>query len=99
MLGTADPRCALNRTKKGIEGQRKAADLSRQRAVVADAGVRDRILLLRNEGLSYRAIADRLNTQGVATRAGCYWSSRQVQRVVDRAKNQALSVAHSAIEM
>lgn len=85
VLGTADPRCALNRTEKGQEGQRKAADLSRQRAAVADAAVVDRVKLLRNEGMSYRAIATRLNDQGLATRTGCHWSSRQVQRVLDRA--------------
>lgn len=88
-LGTHDPRCALNRTDRGREGQRKSADLSRQRAAVADAQVITRLRELRNGGLTLRAIADRLNQDGVATRTGCLWSARQVQRVLDRSRDAA----------
>ncbi len=84
VLGTADPRCILNRTEKGQEGQRKSADLSRQRAAAADVSIISRLRELRAGGLSFRAIADRLNADRLATRTGCHWSARQVQRVLDR---------------
>ncbi|MBS0206766.1 MAG: recombinase family protein [Planctomycetes bacterium] len=84
VLGTQDPRCCLNRTGKGKEGQRKAADLSHQRATAADALVITRIRELRNQGLAFRAIATALNDGGSMTRNGCNWSARQVQRVLDR---------------
>lgn len=35
----------------------------------------NQILLLRAEGLSYQAIADRLNSDGVRTKNGCRWAS------------------------
>lgn len=84
LLGTQDPRCVLNRTEKGKNGQRKSADLSRQRALSADALVITRIRELRNQGLPFRSIATSLNDAGIATRNGCNWSARQVQRVLDR---------------
>lgn len=84
VLGTRDPRCTLNRTEKGKKGQRKAADMSRQRATVADSLVIIRIRELRNQGLAFRSIATSLNDAGVVTRNGCNWSARQVQRVLDR---------------
>lgn len=87
VLGTQDPRCTLNRTEKGKKGQRKAADLSRQRAVSADALVLTRIRELRDQGLAFRAIATCLNDSGLVTRSGCNWSARQVQRVLDRAEH------------
>ena len=38
---------------------------------------------LRNEGLSFGAIADRLNEKGHTTRTGSTWSAMQVKRVLD----------------
>lgn len=90
VLGTQDPRCTLNRTERGKAGQRKAADLSRQRAAAADAVVIKHIQVLRSQELSYRAIASKLNEAGLVTREGCHWSARQVQRVHDRAKSAGL---------
>lgn len=86
VLGTHDPRCALNRTPRGKAGQRKSAELSRQRAASADALVLSRIQELRSGGESFRAIAAALNDAGQTTRTGCHWSARQVQRVLDRAE-------------
>ncbi len=40
---------------------------------------------LRAEGLSLRAIADRLNADGHTTRRGAAWNPMQVARVLDRA--------------
>jgi DNA invertase Pin-like site-specific DNA recombinase len=85
ILGTHDPRCVLNRTEAGKLGQRKAAQLSRQRAAIADASVVGPIRELREEGRSLRAVAAELNRRGFVTRTGRDWSARQVQRVLDRA--------------
>jgi DNA invertase Pin-like site-specific DNA recombinase len=51
-----------------------------------EAKVVDAILEYRKIGLSYVAIADRLNTDGVKSRAGKAWHPTQVQRVLMRAK-------------
>lgn len=43
--------------------------------------VLDHICVLRESGMSYRMIAERLNSKGVKTRMGKQWSGTQVQRV------------------
>jgi 2-(1,2-epoxy-1,2-dihydrophenyl)acetyl-CoA isomerase len=48
------------------------------------ASVKPTIAALRAEGLSLRAIADRLNAQGLATSRGAAWTAMQVQRVLRR---------------
>lgn len=47
-----------------------------------------RILLLDDEGLSAREIAQRLNSNGVHTRDGKYFTHVQVGRVLQRAENE-----------
>jgi DNA invertase Pin-like site-specific DNA recombinase len=42
---------------------------------------------LRDEGLSLRAIADRLNAENIPTHRGAAWTSVQVHRVLGRAAN------------
>ena len=64
LLGTRDPRCALNRTPKGKEGQRKAADLSRQ-----GAGA-DTVRLLVELGVDVNGQAGRESPLHCAARGG-----------------------------
>jgi DNA-binding LacI/PurR family transcriptional regulator len=43
------------------------------------------ILEWRAQGMTLRAIADRLNSEGITTRRGFVWRTTQVKRVLDRA--------------
>ena len=45
--------------------------------------VLDHLCTLRDGGMSYRKIADRLNSKGVRTRSGKLWSGMQVKRVYE----------------
>jgi DNA invertase Pin-like site-specific DNA recombinase len=62
----------------------KGADENRNQAVTAYALISPLVKSLRNEGLSFGAIADRLNEKGYTTRTGSTWSAMQVKRVLDR---------------
>ncbi len=84
-LGTHDPRCRVNQSGKAAEGGLKGAIVIRQRALAADAAVAGRIRDLRADGLTLRAVAERLNQLGHSTRTGGTWSGRQVLRVLQRA--------------
>jgi hypothetical protein len=48
------------------------------------AGVADRLRALKAEGLTVRAIADRLNAEGVLSPAGGAWQSGNVHRALSR---------------
>jgi DNA invertase Pin-like site-specific DNA recombinase len=48
-----------------------------------DGIVLDHLCTLRDGGMSYRRIADRLNQRGVRTRSGKTWSAMQVKRVYE----------------
>ena len=66
----------------GVQAAGPAA--RRQQAKAAYEGiVLDHLCTLRDGGMSYRKIADRLNSKGVRTRSGKLWSSTQVKRVYD----------------
>lgn len=69
------------RAKGSILGATAARALARD----AYADVTPLVLELRGRGLSQRAIADRLNLDGHATRRGKPWNQVQVKRVLDRA--------------
>lgn len=57
----------------------------REQAKAAYQGiVLDHLCTLRDGGMSYRKIADRLNTNGVRTRSGKLWSAMQVKRVFEK---------------
>ena len=64
-------------------GAQEAGPVARQRqAKAAYTGlVLDHICALRDGGMSYRRIAQRLNSKGVRTRTGRAWSATQVHRV------------------
>jgi DNA invertase Pin-like site-specific DNA recombinase len=65
------------RTRRGLEAAR-----SRGRAAVADQPeLRERIVRMREQGLTLQAIADALNEEGVPTlRGGAKWRPSSVQR-------------------
>jgi DNA invertase Pin-like site-specific DNA recombinase len=56
--------------------------LGRPTAPVPEAG--DRIVELRSEGLSLSAIAEMLNSEGVASSTGRAWTKSSVQYVLRR---------------
>ena len=62
----------------GVEARRKAAEAHYQGIVL------DHICALRDAGLSYRGIAERLNRMGQRTRTGKVWNPVQVRRVYER---------------
>jgi DNA invertase Pin-like site-specific DNA recombinase len=62
----------------------KGADENRNQAVTAYALISPLVKSLRSEGLSFGAIAERLNEKGYTTRTGSTWSAMQVKRVLDR---------------
>lgn len=64
--------------RKGVQARQEAA------AAYYSGIVLDHICALRDSGLSYRAIAERLNGAGQRTRTGKLWSPIQVKRVYDR---------------
>ena len=62
--------------------QEQGPKARREKARAAYEGiVLDHICVLRNAGMSYRKIAERLNSKGVRTRTGKAWSGVQVRRV------------------
>ena len=64
--------------------QQQGPEARRRQAKAAYEGqglVLDHVCTLRDAGLSYRAIADRLNSKGVRTRNGKLWTGVQVRRV------------------
>lgn len=64
------------------EGRRRSSEKQRQAAQSAYRQVAPYISMLREEGMSLRAIAARLNGEGHRTRRGRDWSVSQVQNVL-----------------
>ena len=62
----------------------KGAGENRNQAVTAYALISPLVKSLRSEGLSFAAIAERLNEKGYTTRTGSTRSAMQVKRVLDR---------------
>ena len=76
-----------NLTDEGrVKGAEVAAQSHRERAEAAYADLMPTVRGLRSEGLSLRAIADRLNEDGHCTRTGSVWNQVQVKRLLDRAE-------------
>src|SRR5512135_441974 len=82
-LGVAGHR---NLTAEGrAKGSRRAGDRAKADADAAYADLTAQVRGLRDEGLTLRAIAGRLNSEGHATRRGRPWNPVQVNRVLARA--------------
>ncbi len=84
-LGAARPESRNLDDASRARGVRAAAVSHKARADLAYADLVPVVAELRGEGLSFRAIADRLNGDGHVTRMGKPWDGVQVGRVLDRA--------------
>jgi DNA invertase Pin-like site-specific DNA recombinase len=84
-LGAELPQCRNLTADARAKGIRKAAESSRQKATEAYCDLLPTVKAMREEGLSLRAIAERLNTDGHTTRRGKPWNPVQVARVLCRA--------------
>ena len=86
LLGGARPECRDNLTDAGRMAGVRASVESRARAAVdAYADLLPMMKELRADGLSLRAIAERLTADGFTTRRGLPWNCMQVKLVLDRA--------------
>lgn len=79
-LGTAGARNLKNRTVGSRRGNEKKTELAEARARELSSFV----MPLRAQGLSLRAIADRLNEADIPTPRGLAWKAPQVQRLLKR---------------
>jgi DNA invertase Pin-like site-specific DNA recombinase len=66
-------------------GQRRSGEKARRDADAAYSDLTVGVKALRAEGLTLRAIAEQLNSDGQTTRRGKQWNASQVSRVLDRA--------------
>jgi hypothetical protein len=69
----------------GVKGREKAREVRKANAAAAYADLAPMVAELRAEGLSLRAIANRLNQDGHTTRRGRPWNTTQVAGVLARA--------------
>ena len=84
-LGSHNPAVPALSECARAKGQKLGADANRRKAVEAYADLADYIAELREQGLSLRAIAQRLNDDGHKTRTDSSWSATQVVYVLRRA--------------
>jgi DNA invertase Pin-like site-specific DNA recombinase len=86
LLGSHRP--GAHRLKGGAnpKAAKRAGEVAAANADAAYTGLADEIQAWRSEGLSFRAIAGRLNGQGHRTRRDKPWNQTQVKRVLDRIK-------------
>jgi DNA invertase Pin-like site-specific DNA recombinase len=84
-LGASRPESRNLDEASRARGVRAAAASHKARADLAYADLVPVVAELRGEGLSHRAIADRLNDEGHVTRTGKPWNGVQVGRVLERA--------------
>ena len=83
LLGGSRPECR-NLTAAGRRrGAKRAVEVNRANAVAAYVDLAPIVRELRDQGLSLRGIAARLNVEGHTTRRGKPWNQVQVMRVLD----------------
>jgi len=85
VLGAARPDGRRLTADDAARGRERARAVRRANARAAVADLAPLMAELRAEGLSLRAIADRLNDEGHTTRRGAAWNPMQVKRVLERA--------------
>ena len=71
------------------EAQLTGAAANREAAALAYRKLAGYVVLLREQGLSYAMIADKLNAEGHRTRQGKEFRAMTVKRIVDRAGGEA----------
>jgi DNA invertase Pin-like site-specific DNA recombinase len=84
VLGAARPDGRRLTPEDGVKGRERSRAIRQANARAAVADLAPMMTQLRAEGLSLRAIADRLNEEGHTTRRGAAWNPMQVGRVLDR---------------
>lgn len=88
VLGGYREKAAAKLTAEVRAKAAKNAGESHRAGAIADyADLLPTIRQLKTDGLSLRAIADKLNSDGHTTRTGSQWSQVQVKRVLDRASD------------
>jgi DNA invertase Pin-like site-specific DNA recombinase len=85
-LGAELPQCRNLTAESRAKGIRMAGDASRRAAEEAYSDLIPTVQAMKAEGLSLRAIAERLNAEGHTTRRGKPWNQVQVSRVLERAE-------------
>lgn len=84
LLGASLPECR-NLTPEGRQrGAEKAGLIHTETADKFNGFIAPRINQLRNDGLTLKAIADTLNTEGIQTRRGREWSHVQIRNILNR---------------
>jgi len=79
-IGVWERRKLAERTRKGLAAARAKGAATGRPAVEDVPGLKDRIVAMREDGMTLQAIADRLNTEGVPTiRGGKKWRPSSVQ--------------------
>ena len=73
------------------EARQRGAETMRQRAVEEYKSVAYTAGLLRQQGMSYREIADELNANGYRTRQGKEFHAMTVSRILDRATEEEMT--------
>lgn len=84
VLGSARPGAYRLKGGTNANAAQRAGEAARKRATEAYADLRPWLTELRQEGLSLRLIAGRLNGEGHTTRRGKLWNAVQVRRVLGR---------------
>jgi DNA invertase Pin-like site-specific DNA recombinase len=84
ILGGQRPECRRLTPEARQKGARAAGMAAQQAATEAYQDLGPRIANWRAEGLSLRAVAERLNADGETTRNGKPWNAVQVLRVLER---------------
>lgn len=86
LLGAARPECRENLTPEAADkGRQLSARLRSERAKEAYAELVPHMAELREQGLTLRETAERLNAEGYTSARGNPWSHVQVKMVLDRA--------------
>jgi DNA invertase Pin-like site-specific DNA recombinase len=83
-LGASRPECRNLTVEAARVGARAAGEAARRDADDAYTDLHPIMMALRDEGLSLRAIARHLNSEGYETRRGRSWTHIQVRAVLDR---------------
>lgn len=79
-VGEWEGRRIADQTKKGLAAARARRGTTGRPAVEDRPALKERIVEMRNEGMTLQAIADRLNAEGVPTlRGGSQWRPSSVQ--------------------
>ncbi len=84
-LGGQLPQCRNLVQADRLKGARRSGEVVAERANQAYTDLIPKLVEMKNEGRSLRAMAEQLNAEGHTTRRGRPWNQVQVARVLERA--------------